>query len=215
SVVVVDRGFELAMFSRISIGADYQIPNRPLVVTGDFMYTKDINAVFQFGANRVTSNTFLNYGSSGDEGDYGDNRSFYPSGALRYNDAIGANNATVLTNTGVKGHAVSATLGLSVPNYEGFSGSVFYTYSDAREVTGNSGSNASSAWGASANIHGPNDQFLYKSNFAVPHRLVANLSYRFEYANALATTVGVYYNGSHQGRFSYIYGNDINNDGQN
>jgi len=215
SFALVDRDFKMPMVWRTSIGGDYQIPNTPFVLTGDFLYTRDINAVFQFGANRVTSNTFLNYGSSGEAGDYGDNRSFYPSGVQRYNGAIGANNATVLTNTNVKGHALSATLGLSVPNYQGFSGSLFYTYSDAREVTGNSGSNASSAWGASANIHGPNDQFLYPSNFAVPHRLVANLSYRIEYANTLATTVGVYYNGSHQGRFSYIYGADINNDGQN
>ncbi|MBD1422159.1 TonB-dependent receptor [Sphingobacterium chuzhouense] len=215
SFALVDRDFKMPMVWRTSIGGDYQIPNTPLVLTGDFLYTRDINAVFQFGANRVTSNTFLNYGSSDEAGDYGDNRSFYPSGAQRYNDAIGANNATVLTNTNVKGHALSATLGLSVPNYQGFSGSVFYTYSDAREVTGNTGSNASSAWGASANIHGPNDQFLYKSNFAVPHRVVANISYRIEYANTLATTVGVYYNGAHQGRFSYIYGTDINNDGQN
>ena len=214
SFALVDRDFKMPMVWRTSIGGDYQIPNTPLVLTGDFLYTRDVNAVFQFGANRVTPNSFLNYGSSGEDGDYGDNRAFYPSGVQAYNDAIGANSATVLTNTNVKGHALSATLGLSIPNYQGFSGSIFYTYSDAREVTGNSGSNANSAWGGSANIHGPNDQYLYKSNFAIPHRVVANVSYRLEYANALATTVGVYYNGSHQGRFSYIYGTDINNDSQ-
>ncbi|GAA4173064.1 TonB-dependent receptor [Sphingobacterium ginsenosidimutans] len=215
SFALVDRDFKMPMIWRTSFGADYQIPNTPLVLTGDFLYTKDINAVFQFGANRVTPNTFLNYGSSGEVGDYGDNRVFYPKGVQAYNSAIGANNAVVLTNTNVKGHSMSATLGVSVPNYRGFSGSLFYTYSDSKEVTGNTGSNASSAWGGSANIHGPNDQYLYQSAFAVPHRLVANLSYRFEYANHLSTTVGIYYNGSSQGRFSYTYGNDINNDGQN
>src|SRR5690554_6933391 len=56
---------------------------------------------------------------------------------------------------------------------------------------------------------------LHISNFAVPHRVVGSLNYRIEYANSLATTVGVYYNGSHQGRFSYIYGNDVNGDGVN
>src|SRR5690606_21618671 len=72
-----------------------------------------------------------------------------------------------------------------------------------------------SAWGASPTINSPNDQMLHISNFAVPHRVVGSLNYRIEYANALATTIGVYYNGSHQGRFSYIYGNDINGDGIN
>ncbi len=211
---LVDRNFKMPMVWRTSLGADYKIPNSPFVVTGDFLYTRDINAVFQFGSNLRAPNTYLNYGSSGEPGDFGDNRAYHPNGATAFNPAIGANNGTVLTNTNVKGYALSATVGLSVPNYNGFSGSVFYTYSDSKDVTGNSGSSASSAWGASANINGPNDQMLHISSFAIPHRLVANLSYRFEYANALATTVGVYYNGSHQGRFSYIYSNDINGDGQ-
>lgn len=215
SFALVDRNFKMPMVWRTSIGGDYKIPNTPLVLTGDFLYTKDINAIFQFGANRVTPNTFMNYGASGDEGDYGDNRLNYVGGVQRYNSAIGANNATILTNTNVKGHAVSATLGLTVPNYQGFSGSLFYTYSDSREVSPNAGSNASSAWQGSATIHGPNDQILHPSAFAIPHRVMANLSYRFEYANALATTVGVYYNGSHQGRFSYVYYSDFNNDGIN
>ncbi|MFD2599388.1 TonB-dependent receptor domain-containing protein [Sphingobacterium corticis] len=215
SFALVDRNFKMPMVWRTSIGGDYKIPNTPITLTGDFLYTRDVNAIFQFGANRPSPNTFLNYGQSGEEGDYGDNRTFFPSGIQRFNSAIGGNNATVLTNTNVKGHALSATLGITVPNYRGFSGGLFYTYSDAREISANAGSSASSAWGGSANINGPNDQILHPSAFALPHRLMANLSYRFEYADALATTVGVYYNGANQGRFSYTYTSDINRDGIN
>lgn len=217
SFALVDRDFKMPMVWRTSLGADYKIPNSPFVLTGDFLYTRDINAVFQLGANRRSPNTFLNYGSSGEEGDYGDNRAFYPNGvdASSYNSKIKANNATVLTNTNVKGHALSATLGISVPNYKGFSGSFFYNYATAKEVSANAGSSASSAWGGSATVNGPNDQILHPSAFAIPHRIVANLSYRLEYANHLATTIGVYYNGASQGRFSYTYYSDLNRDGQN
>jgi hypothetical protein len=215
SFALVDRDFKMPMIWRTSLGGDYQIPNTPFVLTGDFMYTKDVNGIFQLGANRRSANTFLNYGAS--EGDLGDNRAFYPSGinGSAYNSAIGANNATVLTNTTVKGHAVSATLGLTVPNYQGFSGGIYYSYADAREVSANAGSSASSAWGGSPSVNGPNDQILHPSAFAIPHRVTANLSYRISYANNLATTVGVYYNGAAQGRFSYTYYSDINRDGQN
>lgn len=217
SFALVDRDFKMPMVWRTSIGADYKIPNTPLVLTGDFMYTKDVNAIFQLGANRRTPNTFLNYGSSTETGDYGDNRAFYPTGvnASAYNSKVGANSATVLTNTNVKGFATSATLGVTVPNYKGFNGSVFYTYSNAKEVSANAGSSASSAWGGSATVNGPNDQILHPSAFAIPHRLMANVSYRIEYANTLATTIGVYYNGASQGRFSYTYNTDINRDGIN
>lgn len=216
SFALVDREFKMPMVWRSSLGLDYNIPNTPIMLTADLLYTRDINAIFQFGANRAKSNNRMNYGSSGEAGDYGDTRElFIPDQSTAYNPVMGGNNATVLTNTGLKGHSFSGTVGLSVPDYNGFSAAVYYTYATAKEVSANAGSNASSAWGASPTINSPNDQMLHVSNFAVPHRVLGSLNYRIEYANALATTVGVYYNGSHQGRFSYIYGNDINGDGIN
>lgn len=208
SFALVDTDFKMPMVWRSSLGADYQLGDSPFMLTADLLYTRDINGVFQFGANRMISPNKMN--SAGD-----DREVVLSSSDVQYNSAMGANNATILTNTDVKGHAFSATVGLSIPEYNGLSGSIFYTYSAAKEVSSNSGSNASSAWGASPNINSPNDQRLNISDFALPHRIVANLSYRLEYANHFATTIGVYYTGSTQGRFSYTYGNDLNGDGIN
>src|SRR5690606_37003436 len=197
SFALVDKNFKMPMVWRSSLGVDYNIPNTPLQITADLLYTKDINAVFQYGANRARSTNRMNYGSSGEDGDYGDTRElFIPGQNTAYNPVMGGNNATVLTNTDVKGHSFSGTIGLAIPDYNGLSASVYYTYSAAKEVSSNSGSSASSAWGASPTINSPNDQMLHISDFAVPHRVVGSLNYRIEYANALATTVGVYYNGS-------------------
>jgi len=216
SFALVDREFKMPSVWRSSLGVDYYLPNTPIMLTADLLYTRDINSIFQYGANRIRSANRMDYGSSGEPGDYGDTRElFIPGQSTAYNPVMGGNNATVLTNTDVKGHSFSGTFGLSVPDYNGLSASVYYTYSAAKEVSANAGSSASSAWGASPTINSPNDQMLHISNFAVPHRVVGSLNYRIEYANSLATTVGVYYNGSHQGRFSYIYGNDINGDGIN
>lgn len=216
SFALVDREFRMPMVWRSSLGIDYQIPHTPLLLTTDFLYTRDINAVFQYGTNRIRSGIRMDYGSTGEPGDYGDTREiFLPGQTTAYNDAIGGNNVTVLTNTDIKGYSFSGTIGLTVPNYMGFNASLYYTYSMAKEITANAGSNAGSAWGASPVINSPNDQMLHISNFAIPHRIVGSLNYRFEYANSLATTFGIYYNGAHQDRFSYIYGNDLNGDGIN
>ncbi|MFC4874103.1 TonB-dependent receptor [Negadavirga shengliensis] len=216
SFALVDRSFKMPMVWRSSLGVDYQIPNSSFVLTTDLLYTRDINAAFQYGANRMRSNNRMDYGSSGETGDYGDTREiFLPGQSTAYNGVMGGNNATVLTNTDVKGHSFSGTVGISVPDYRGLSGSLFYTYSMAQEVTANAGSSAVSAWGASPVINSPNDQMLHISNFAIPHRIVGNVSYRVEYANSLATTFGIFYDGAHQGRFSYVYGNDLNGDGIN
>ncbi|UCS94288.1 TonB-dependent receptor [Echinicola marina] len=216
SFALVDREFKMPMVWRSSLGADYVIPNTPLIATADLLYTRDINGVFQYGANRTRSTNTMNYGASGVIGDYGDDREFFvPGQSNAYNPVMGGNNATILTNTDVKGHSFSATFGLTMPDYKGLSASVYYTYSSAKEVSANSGSNASSAWGASPVINSPNDQMLNISDFATPHRVVASVNYKVEYANALATTIGLYYSGANQGRFSYTYGDDINNDGIN
>src|SRR5690554_565541 len=216
SFALVDREFKMPSVWRSSLGVDYYLPNTPIMLTADLLYTRDINSIFQYGANRIRSANRMDYGSSGEPGDYGDTRElFVPDRKSAYNPVMGGNNATVLTNTDIKGHSFSGTVGLSVPDYNGLSASLYYTYSTAKEVSANAGSSASSAWGASPTINSPNDQMLHISDYAVPHRVVGSLNYRIEYANSLATTVGVYYNGSNQGRFSYIYGNDINGDGIN
>jgi hypothetical protein len=207
SFALVDTDFRMPMIWRSSLGADYMIPNTPFMLTTDILYTRDINAVFQYGANRAVSPNRMNAG--------GDTRELVlPGQSVAYNPALGANNAQVLTNTSLKGESFSATLGLTVPQLNGFTGSLYYTYSAAREVSANAGSSASSAWGGSPNINSPNDQILQTSAFALPHRVMANLSYRLAYGK-LATTFGVYYNGSNQGRFSYTYSNDLNGDGIN
>lgn len=215
SFSLVDRDFKMPMVWRSSLGADHKISGTPFILTSDLLYTRDINAAFQFGANRNNSANRMNYGATG-PGDYGDTREVVlPGTSVAYNPIMGANNATILTNTSIKGYALSATVGVFVPNYNGLSGSVYYTYSDAKEVSANAGSSAQSAWGGSPTVNSPNDQMLHTSNFAVPHRVIADLNYRIEYGKNFATTFGVYYNGSHQGRFSYVYGNDWNGDGIN
>ncbi len=207
---LVDDDFRMPSVWRTSLGADYQIPNTPLIATADVMYTYDINAVMQFGANRRPTEFRLNYGGAEEN----DDREFWPGGAnqSRYNESIGANNGVILANTKEKGYAFNATVGLSVTPRRGFYGGLYYTYNNVKSISDNPGSNAGSAWGF-ASVNNANDQILYPSQYGLPHRVMGNVSYRLEYANHLATTVSLYYDGSHQGRYTYAYTGDINRDG--
>jgi hypothetical protein len=53
------------------------------------------------------------------------------------------------------------------------------------------------------------------ANYIVPDRLIIGLSYRKEYIRHMATAISVFYQGSIDGRFSYVYGADFNRDGFN
>jgi hypothetical protein len=206
TIALVDDEFKMPSVWRSSLGLDYEVPSLPITLTTDLMYTRDVNAVYQFLANRAEATEFFNNGN--------DDREFYPNGAARFNPAVGANNVFILSNTEEKGNIFNATFGASINTGKGLFGSLAYTYTYADEVSSNPGSSANSAF-AGPNINNPNQQLLYPSFFAVPHRIVGSLSYRFNYLNHASTTVSLFYNGSNQGRFSYRYQNDINNDGIN
>jgi hypothetical protein len=204
TIALIDEDFQMPQIWRTNIGADYKVPATPLVATFDFIYSKDINGVYQFNANRKQATQRLNY-----SGDY---RSFWNgSSNASYNPATG-NIVPVLSNTD-KGYSAAITFGVTLPNTKGLSASLFYTHTRSKDVTGNPGSSASSAWSNNYSINDPNELLLGQSQYAIPHRLNGTLSYRIEYLKHLATTVSIFYQGSHNGRFAYTYDGDVNRDG--
>jgi hypothetical protein len=88
-----------------------------------------------------------------------------------------------------------------------------YTYTMAKDISANPGSAAYSAYSSNTSIGNLNNPELSFSNFATPHKLIGNVSYRIEYANMFATTISLVYQGYQTGRWSYIYSNDLNGDG--
>jgi hypothetical protein len=97
-------------------------------------------------------------------------------------------------------------------NWDGF---IAYTYTFAQDLNIGTSDRASSSWSTNNIISNPNRPELGYSNFSIPHRVVANFSYKFNYLKEkLATTVGIFYSGSSQERYHFRYGGDVNGDGQ-
>ena len=208
SLTLIDPDFEMPQVWRSNLGLDFRVPNSPLVFSADVLYTKDLVGIFQYNTNRAPATQKLEY--SGDTRDY-----WGGSANAKYNKLRELNNVVpVLSNTD-KGQSFVGTLALNMDNFRGITAGVFYNYTNAEDITGNPGSAANSAWINNYSINDPNEQLLGYSQFAVPHRVGGHLSYRLEYAGTMATTFGLYYNGSNGGRFAYAYAGDINNDGVN
>lgn len=204
SVNFIDPDFKMPQVWRTNLGLDLKIPSTPLIATVDVIYTKDINAVYQFNANRKPATAQMNY--SGDDRDL-----WQGANSGKYNSTVGTV-IPVLSNTS-KGYSMAATAGLTLTNWKGFSGSLFYTYSASKDVSGNPGSAGSSGWSNNYSVNDPNELLLGYGQYAIPHRIIGSLSYRKEYWGNLGTTLSLVYSGSNQGRFAYTYSNDINNDG--
>lgn len=221
SFALLDRNFKFPQVFRTNLGMDKQLGNG-FVATVDLMYTKDINAVKMRNANLKEPTAILTGA---------DNRHYFPSTATAADKYVYPNlagtgkggSAIVLENT-KKGYSFSATAQVSKAFSNGFYGSAAYTYTLATEISSNPGSQATSAWQSIVNVGTPNAEELYNSAYSAPHRVVANLSYRIEYANHFASTISLFYEGSAQlinfggnnaSRFSYVIGGDLNGDGNN
>jgi len=137
-----------------------------------------------------------------------DNRLYWTTNKI----VSSVSNAMELSNTN-KGYQYSFTAQLTKNFSKGFAGMFAYTYTMAKDITSNPGSAAYSAYSSNTAVGSLNDPELSYSNFATPHKLIGNVSYRIEYAKIFATTFSLVYQGYQTGRWSYTYSNDLNGDG--
>ncbi len=203
NIVFIDSKFKFPQVFRTNIAVDKTLPFG-LTATFEALFTKDINAVKMRNANFTPeTNGIVSEGSL--------TRPRYLTSADR-NLNPGTSSAIVLENTN-KGNSMALTFQLSKTYDKGFYGSVAYTYTVAKEVTANPGSQATSVWNGNPNVGTSNALELANSAYAIPHRVIANVSYRKEYANHFASTLSLFYEGAHQGVYSFVNNGDLNGDG--
>jgi hypothetical protein len=198
SLAQVAKDFKFPQIWRSNLAVDVELP-WDMIFTFEAIYSKDINAVKQININEAApAGTMLGP----------DNRPYWTTNKVV--SSIGS--AMELTDTR-KGYQTSLTAQLTKNFSQGLSGMFAYTYTMAKDVTANPGSAAYSAFSSNVAVGSLNNPGLSYSNFATPHKLVGEASYRIEYANNFATTFSIVYQGYQTGRWSYTYSNDLNGDG--
>lgn len=203
SIASVDRNFRMPQVFRASLAVDKKLTD-DLTLTLEGIYNKDINALFQYNANQAA----FNGAWAGP-----DTRPIFTAnntGLRRLNP--GTAEAMVLSNTS-RGGGFVFTSQINKRFNKNWDASFAYTLTYAADITGNPGSQAASAWSNVNSFLGQNNLPLSVSEFATPHRFVGWVNWRKEYLKHLGTTISLVYTGFNQGRFSYRYSNDANNDG--
>ncbi len=196
----IDPDFKMPQVWKSSIAVDYQLPvSFPFTVTGEFMYTKNINAVRLDNYNvKPIDETWERFTGS-------DNRVIYPSDFV-YNNNI--NTACVLTNTS-KGYGYTANITLNAQPTKDLSLMLAYTRTESKEVSGMPGSNATSAWNGLYTINGPNNPTVMRSQYVIPDRIIANIGYDLHET----THLNLFYTCYSPYGYSYYLTNDMNGDG--
>jgi hypothetical protein len=205
NIALASEDFKFPQIWRTNFAIDKQL-GRGWMMTLEALYTKDINAVYLRNANQKPPDSIV-------VGQLGRPRYSVANAnnaGRRY--YTGITSAVVLENTKLGG-SLNLTAQVSKSFTGGFYGSLAYTFNFVQDVTANPGSQAATVWSANPTSKTQNDLELSYSGFAVPHRIVGTFSYHFEYWKHLGTTISLFYEGAHQGRYSYVYNGDLNQDG--
>ncbi|MEO9004260.1 MAG: TonB-dependent receptor [Ginsengibacter sp.] len=192
--------FKMPQVWRTSLAFDKKFATN-YIFTLEGIFTKFINNVYFRNANLGAQDGTLN--------SPGDGRPYY---SPRLNDNISL--MTVMDNVN-KGSSMVFTAQLQRSFSKNWTGSLAYTYTFANDLNIGTSDRASSSWSTNNIVDNPNQPELSYSNFSVPHRVVANFSYKFNYLkDHMATNIGLYYSGSSQERYHFRYNSDVNGDGQ-
>jgi hypothetical protein len=193
----VDRNFKMPQVWKTSIAVDYQVPvSFPLSLTGEFNYTKNINAVRLLNWD-IQENT-----SGWDRFSGADNRLIYPD-----NYKYVGTPAYVLTNTH-KGYGWTLNFTVNATPIKDLNIMASYTHTVMKEVSGMPGSDASSAWSGLYTIDGPNYATVQNSTYVIPDRVIASVNYTYHKDH-----FSLFYTGYSPKGYSYYYNGDMNNDG--
>ncbi|MFA9391859.1 MAG: carboxypeptidase regulatory-like domain-containing protein [Prolixibacteraceae bacterium] len=201
----IDPDFKMPQVWKTSIALDYNVPaSFPLSVTVEGIYTKNINGVMlkNYDLNQP-DNSWQRFSSS-------DNRYIYPeSGTLSNN----GKNAYVLANSSEGWGAIGNIIVTAEP-VKNLNVMVAYTLTESKEISGMPGSNAASAYNGLIAVDGPHLPTVQRSQYVVPSKAIASVSYKLNYANDhMATTFNLFYSGFTAGEYSFTYTNDMNGDG--
>ncbi len=201
----VDPEFKMPQVWKTSLAVDYEVPvSFPMSVTLEGIYTKNMNGVM-----------LKNYNLQEPDGSWQrfngpDNRYIYPElDAISYT----SRDAYVLTNNS-DGWGVIGNITVNAEPIEDLNMMLAYTLTESKEITGMPGSNAGSAYSGLYGVNGPHIPSVQRSQYVVPSKAIAAVSYRIPYAkNHMATSINLFYSAYSHNGYSFTYSNDMNGDG--
>ncbi|TDB61189.1 TonB-dependent receptor [Arundinibacter roseus] len=203
-LATTDRDYKFPQIWRTNFAIDQKLPGG-WIGTLEMILDKNVNATMYYNVNQkdVSGTTFAGP----------DNRPRYAgtAAANRLNNNVTRN--IYLTNTN-KGGTSMYTVKLERPSTKGLYVMGAYTFGNTKDIT-SAGSIASGSFEGNPTVNGNNFADLSYSASDQRHRAIASLSYRINYGGKFgaSTQFGLFYEGRNQGRYNFVYANDMNGDG--
>lgn len=204
-VDVFAKDFKFAQNLRANLALEYTLPG-DVRMTLEGIYSKTLNDIYYRN---------LNYEQDGDAtvGSKYPSLAFDNRPAFKKQDA-GYTEFMMLDNTS-KGYTWNMSLKLEKSFRFGLDVMAAYTYGESKSINSAGSSVAYSNWRYNETIGNPNAPELTVSDYSIPHRIVASVSYGKEYAKYFKSTVSLIYTGQSGAPYNVTYYGDLNGDGSN
>ncbi|MFC5269321.1 TonB-dependent receptor [Adhaeribacter terreus] len=201
---LVREDFKIPQTFRSNLAADYELP-MGIIATVEGIYSKTLNDVVYKDINLKDPVGTL---------PGPDNRPVYATSSNDRKISRDFTNVILLDNA-KKGYTYTVTGQLQKTFTNGINTMMAYTYGESKDLNSGASSTARSNWQFNQIVNNPNDPELSYSRFDIRHRIIASGGYTVKYGNNFGTSVSVFYQGQSGTPFTYLYRNDLNNDGNN
>ncbi len=193
---IVDPDFNFPQVFRANLGYDRKFTNG-LTASFDVIYSKNIDAIF-------ATNIGLNKPTGSLQG---------PGSRPIYTPSDITNNAWSIINTN-KGSVFNFSAQFKKSWENNLNVSFAYDYLDARDATSPTQEITNATFDSNPAIGNVNKAVSNSSRFGHKHRFIGTATKTFNYGKGKwATSLATFFEYTETGRFSYVYGGDINGDG--
>jgi len=225
NVSVIQPGFKLPSTWKTNLAFDHELPWHGIVASAEALFLKVNDAIY---IRRLDLYSDANGAGATATGPDGRPLFWNAAGLDRKNRGVngidpntngartkdnrpaGVGDVILVDNTS-KGRSHQLTIGLDKPILEQWGWSLFYTYTDAKEVSPLGNSQNATTWGFTP-ISTVNENVASNSRYAIRDRVSGQLHWKKAFFGDYATRVSVFYEGRSGRPFSYIFANDANGD---
>lgn len=194
------ENFRIPQVLKTDVALDIKLP-WGMIATGEIIYTKTLSAPAYKNINLRPSTENL---------DGADNRPIYNQ--FDRIDPTYRGDIYLGYNTSV-GYSYNFIAQLQKPFDNGFSAALSYSYGDAFSLFDGNSSQNSSQWRNLPTVYGKNNQSkAQRSQYSPGSRILAQVSYRKEYAGFGASQLSLIYEGNSGRTFSYVVDGDLTNE---
>lgn len=227
NVDIAEVGLKLPSVWKANLAFDHELPWYGIVASAELLLTQVNDGIYfeRLDLYDANGNGSTAIGQDG-RPIFWNASGLNPANSGRFGMVAGTNGAQVknyrpngigdvllMRNTD-KGSSQQFTVGLDKRLAENWGWSLFYTFTQAKEVSPLTSSQNTSNW-SNTLIGNVNENVAYNSRYAIRDRVTGTLNWKHQFFGDNDTNVGLFYEGRSGRPYSYIFFNDVNGDGAN